>query len=33
MGTHKSVSRCAGVVVGSSFFFGAVTLSNAVDDS
>jgi hypothetical protein len=33
MGTNRSVSRCARDVVGSSFFSGAVTLSNTVDDS
>jgi hypothetical protein len=33
MGTHRSVSRCAEDVVGSSFFSGAVTLSNSVGDS
>jgi hypothetical protein len=32
MGTHRSVSRRAGNVVGNSFFSGAVTLSNSVDD-
>jgi hypothetical protein len=33
MGTRRSVSRCAGDVVRSSFFSGAVALSNVVDDS
>jgi hypothetical protein len=33
MGTHRSVSRCAGDVVESSFFSGAVTLSNSIGDS
>jgi hypothetical protein len=33
MGTRRSVSRCAGDVVGSSFFSGAMTLSNSVGDS
>jgi hypothetical protein len=33
MGTHRSVSRRAGDVVGSSFLSGAVTLSNSVGDS
>jgi hypothetical protein len=33
MRTHRSVSRRTGDVVGSSFFSGAVALSNAVDDS
>jgi hypothetical protein len=32
MGTHRLVSRHAGDVVVSSFFAGAVTLSNTVDD-
>jgi hypothetical protein len=33
MGTHRSVSRRARDVVGSSFFLGTVTLSNSVGDS
>jgi hypothetical protein len=33
METRRLVSRRAGDVVGSSFFSGAVTLSNTVDDS
>jgi hypothetical protein len=33
MGTHKSVSRCVGDVVGVFFFLGAVILSNSIDDS
>jgi hypothetical protein len=33
VGTHRSVSRRAGDVVESPFFSGAVTLSNAFDDS
>jgi hypothetical protein len=33
METHRSVSQRAGDVVGSFFFSGAVTLSNAVDGS
>jgi hypothetical protein len=33
LGIHRSVIRRAGDVVGSSFFLGAVTLSNAVDHS
>jgi hypothetical protein len=32
MGTHRLVSRCAGDVVGNSFFSEVVTLSNSVDD-
>jgi hypothetical protein len=32
MGTHRSVSQRARDVVGNSFFLGAVTLSNSVDD-
>jgi hypothetical protein len=33
MRTHRSVSRHARDVVGSSFFLGVVTLSNTVDNS
>jgi hypothetical protein len=33
MGTPRLVSRCAGDVVRTSFFSGAVTLSNFVGDS
>jgi hypothetical protein len=33
MGTHRSVSQHARDVVGSSFFSGAVTLFNVVNDS
>jgi hypothetical protein len=33
MGIHRSISQHAGDVVGSSFFLGAVTLSNAIDGS
>jgi hypothetical protein len=32
MGTRRSVSQCAGDVVGNSFFSRAVTLSNTVDN-
>jgi hypothetical protein len=33
MGTHRSISRRAGDVVGNSFFLEAVTLSNSDNDS
>jgi hypothetical protein len=33
MGTCGSVSRCAGDVVGSSFFLEVIALSNVVDNS
>jgi hypothetical protein len=33
MGTRRLVSRCAGDIVRSFFFSGAVTLSNSVGDS
>jgi hypothetical protein len=32
VGTHRSVSRCAGDVVGSPLFSGVVALLNTVDD-